>query len=63
MSCGSEKLHGLSGPTVSFVEDFKLIAGTLEGGHRAQIHAAGPLGSGELHTECMLITAGAVPGS
>lgn len=54
---------GLSGLTDAFIENLKLIASTFEGSHRTKVHAASPLGPGQLHTEHVLFISGAVTGS
>lgn len=61
---GTEKaFEGSCGLTDTFIENLKLVAGTFEGGHRTKVHAASPLGPGQLHTERMRFNSGAVPSS
>ena len=49
--------------TDTFAENLELIAGTFEGGHRTKVHAAGPLGADQLHTEHVCSHSGAVTSS
>ena len=52
-----------SGHAGAFIENLKLIAGTFEGSHRTKVHGASPLGPGQVHTERVNFSFGAVPSS
>ena len=55
--------EGSSRLTDAFIENIKLIVDAFEGSHGAQVHAASPLGPGQLHAEHVGFTSGAVPSS